>query len=139
MIASRKHILIADSDELALIELERLLEDDGFATTTAWSTRETVELLSRERFDLVLIADHPPELNCEQILRLKREAGAQVPVIVLQTGPRHPFAEPYLSALGASNFVQKGHRADVRRAVEGVLGRGFSASKTAVAGTTNLG
>ena len=49
----RKHILIADSDEQSLIELERLLQDEGFETTTAWNTSDTVELLHRGQFDLV--------------------------------------------------------------------------------------
>jgi DNA-binding response OmpR family regulator len=139
MNSARKHILIADSDERALIELERLLQDEGFETTTAWSTSDTVELLTNKQFDLLLVADHPPELNCEQVLRRRREAGAQVPLIVLETKPRHPFAEPYLVTLGASNFVQKWQKGDVKSMVHGMLGFGVVASKSAVAGTMKLG
>src|SRR3954462_9964606 len=135
---SRKHILIADSDEDFLIELEHLLEDEGFATTTAWSTSATVDLLTHHQFDLLLVADHPPELNCEQVLRLKREAGTNVPLVVLETMPRHPFSEPYLVTLGAANFVQKRHPADIKSLVHGMLDLGNSASKSAVAGTLNL-
>ena len=137
--ASRKHILIADNDEETLIELERLLQDEGFETTTAWSTAATVELVTNRQFDLLLVADHPPELNCEQVLRFRRKLGAQAPLIVLETGPRHPFAEPYLLTLGASNFVHKWRQGEVKNVVLGILRDGPSASKSAVAGTTNLG
>jgi len=138
MHSSRKHILIADSDEQSLIELEHLLQDEGFETTTAWSTSATVDLLTHQHFDLLLVADHPPELNCEQVLRLKRESGAEVPLVVLETWPRHPFAEPFLVTLGATNFVQKWHPADVKSLVHGMLDFGNSARKSAVAGTMNL-
>jgi DNA-binding response OmpR family regulator len=135
----KKRVLIADCDEQILIDLERWLEDDGFETTTAWSTRDTVDLLTRESFDLLLVADHPPELNCEQILRPENNSGTRVPVIVLETRPRHPFAEPYLRQLGACNVVQKWRQHDVIDAVEAVLGHRLLASKSAVAGTSNLG
>jgi DNA-binding response OmpR family regulator len=135
----KKHILIADSDEQALIELEQLLQDEGFETTTAWNTSDTVELLSHKHFDLLLVADHPPELNCEQVLKTRRQAGTQTPLVVLETRPRHPFAQPYLLTLGASQFVQKWQKGDIKSVVLGMLGRGFSASKGAVAGTMKLG
>jgi CheY-like chemotaxis protein len=135
---NRKHILIADCDEQSLIELEHLLQDEGFETTTAWSTSDTVNLLTQAQFDLLLVADHPPELNCEQVLRLRREAGAKAPLVVLETRPRHPFAEPYLVTLGACNFVQKWQKGDVKSLVHGMLDLGGQASKSAVAGTMNL-
>lgn len=138
MNALRKHILIADCDEETLIELERLLQDEGFETTTAWSTPVALELVTKGQFDLLLVADHPPELNCEQVLRLKRQFGTKTPLVVLETGPRHPFAEPYLFTLGASKIVHKKHGAEVKNVVLGMLGDGPSASKSAVAGTTNL-
>jgi DNA-binding response OmpR family regulator len=138
MAGVKKHILIADSDEQTLIELERLLQDEGFETTTAWTTSETVDLLTNEQFDLLLVADHPPELNCEQVLRRRHAGGAKVPLVVLETEPRHPFAEPYLVTLGADSFVQKWRTGDVKSVVLGILNLGSGASKSAVAGRMNL-
>jgi DNA-binding response OmpR family regulator len=135
----KKHILIADSDERALIELEQLLEDEGFDTTTAWNTSDTVNLIGQKEFDLLLVADHPPEVNCEVVLRLRRDKGAKVPVVVLETSPRHPFAEPYLVTLGADSFVQKWQKGDVKSVVHELLDFRGGASKSAVAGTMNLG
>ena len=53
-------ILIVDDDEEVLIELERLLEGEGYSTATAWSGREALALSDRLRFDLVLVRDLAP-------------------------------------------------------------------------------
>jgi DNA-binding response OmpR family regulator len=134
MASVKKHILIADSDEQALIALERLLENEGFETTTAWSTNETMDLLGRDAFDLLLVADHPPELNCETVLRKTLEKWPLVPTVVLENKPRHPFAEPYLMNLGAAKIVHKWQAQEVKDTVTGMLGSGRSASKTALMG-----
>lgn len=135
----KKQILIADSDEQTLIELEQMLEDEGFETTTAWSTSDTLTLLGQREFDLLLVADHPPEVNCETVLRHRQRAGRRTPLVVLGTTPRHPFAEPYLVNLGANTFVQKWRKGDVKNVVHGILDLGGGTSKSAVAGTMNLG
>ncbi len=118
----RKHILIADSDEQVLINLEHLLQDEGFETTTAWSTTETLRLLQSGNFDLLLVADHPPEINCEVVLRMRKQEGTKSPLVVLESRPRHPFSEPYLSTLGAASFVPKQQLGAVKDVVLGMLG-----------------
>jgi DNA-binding response OmpR family regulator len=136
----RKHILIADSDELVLIHLERMLQDDGFETTTAWTTSQTVELIGKQQFDLLLVADHPPELNCETVLRQTRSQGGKVPLVVLENSPRHPFAEPFLMNLGASRIVHKWQPGAVKEAVQGMLVPGAGVvAQSAVAGAPKLG
>lgn len=140
MSEARKNVLIADSDERALIALERLLEDAGFNTTTAWNTDETVNLLDSGEYDLLLVADHPPELNCELVLRTAHERKPEVPTVVMENKPRHPFAEPYLMNLGAAKIVHKWQHSEVKDAVSGMLSpSGQMAAKGAVAGTPNLG
>jgi DNA-binding response OmpR family regulator len=140
MIAGKKHILIADSDEIALIKLEQMFEDDGFSTTTAWSTSETVDLLGRQQFDLLLVADHPPELNCEAVLYLKRKSGSSVPLVVMETKPRHPFAEPFLMNLGASRIVHKTQPGEVLAAVEFILAESSGiSSKRPIAAAAKVG
>src|ERR1700739_3314523 len=48
-------ILIVDDDENVLIELERLLEGEGYRTATAWSGREALALSEKGQFDLLLV------------------------------------------------------------------------------------
>ena len=52
-------ILIVDDDQDVLIELERLLESEGYSTATAWSGQEALALSEKDEFDLLLIdEDH---------------------------------------------------------------------------------
>lgn len=133
----RKRILISDCDVEALIALERVLEDNGFDTTTVSTQDETVRLLAQQEFDLALVADHPPELNCERLLR---QAKLDVPIVALENRPRHPFAEPYLLSLGARKIVHKWEHEEVQNAVNELLVRHTGEStKSAVAGTAKLG
>jgi len=43
-------ILIVDDDERVLIELERLLESEGYSTATAWGGREALALSEKKMF-----------------------------------------------------------------------------------------
>jgi len=51
-------ILIVDDDEDVLIELERLLEGEGYSTATAWSGQEALALSEKLQFDLLLVDEH---------------------------------------------------------------------------------
>lgn len=68
MDAQRKTILIVDDDEQVLIDLERLLEDQGYNTTTAWSGREALQLLQSKSFDFVLLDGDLPDLSREELM-----------------------------------------------------------------------
>jgi CheY-like chemotaxis protein len=133
----KKRILISDCDEEVLIALEHWLEDQGFDTTTAWSTEESLRLLNQKDFDLVLAADHPPELDCEILLR--NAPGKGIPVVALASRPRHPFAEQRLLALGAQRVVHKWEPSEVQRAVEDLINSAQAMPKRAVAGTRKVG
>ncbi len=109
----RKKILVIDNDEDVLITLERALEEKGFDTTTAWDLPEGLELMASSGFDLLLIGDHPPELNCERVLKLLRKEEVTVPCIVMHTAARHPFSEPYLRFLGAGGIACKWNEEEV--------------------------
>ena len=69
MDVKRKTILIVDDDEQVLIELERLLENQGYDTTTAWSGGEGLRLLQSKSFDFVLLDGDLPDLTSEELIR----------------------------------------------------------------------
>jgi len=102
----RKKILIVDCDADYLIALERHLEEGGFDTTTTWDACEAIALLGSRQFNGLLVGAHPPEVNCEEILKALQSRGS-IPCIVLQTAPRHPFEAQYLSSLGAYAVIPK--------------------------------
>jgi DNA-binding response OmpR family regulator len=136
---AKKRILISDCDAEVLIALERFLEDHGFDTTTACSTDEALRLALQKPFDLILAADHPPEMNCELLLRCL--SASKTPVVAMENDlPRHPFAGPYLLSLGAKGIVHKWEHKEVQDAVTTLLVTSApEAAKSAVAGTANLG
>ncbi|MGH9522647.1 MAG: response regulator [Terriglobales bacterium] len=118
----RNRILIVDNDEKVLIELERALEQAGYETETAWDLPEGLDVLADGRFHLLLVGDHPPELNCERVLRVLAREGVEVPVIVMHTRPRHPFAEQFIAHLGAAGVVCKWDQEEVLGTVGRCLG-----------------
>jgi DNA-binding response OmpR family regulator len=61
-------ILIVDDDEEALMALERLLEEEGYSTTTAWSGKEALALSARANFDLLLVDEHGADVSLDSLL-----------------------------------------------------------------------
>ena len=113
MPATRKRILIVDNDEDVLIALEQELEGQGFETTIEWNLPEGLETLAANEFDVLLVGDHPPDLNCERLLKLLRRQRIEIPCIVLHSAARHPFSTEYLRFLGASGVACKWNYAEV--------------------------
>ena len=60
-------ILIVDDDERVLIELERLLEGEGYSTATAWSGREALALSEKASFDLLLVDEHVADVDFDAL------------------------------------------------------------------------
>jgi CheY-like chemotaxis protein len=83
----RFRILICDSDVETLISIERMLEDAGFDTTTTWNLIDLARCSERDFFHLLIIGDHPPQMDAEAILkdlRGKDLRGVDVPCLVLK-------------------------------------------------------
>lgn len=105
---SRSKVLIVDSDEQVLINLERLLEDEGFGTTTTWSAQQALELLQADGFDVLVMGDHLADLSCEQLLREIQRQGLTASILVMESaGAKAPSAASYFASLGAMATVRK--------------------------------
>jgi DNA-binding NtrC family response regulator len=73
MVSDPIKILIVDDDEQVLIELERLLESEGYRTTTAWGGREALALSDQCQFDILLVDEDMAHPDCHAFLvELKR-------------------------------------------------------------------
>jgi CheY-like chemotaxis protein len=103
----RNKILIVDNDESVLIALQRALEEQGYETTTAWDLTEALRLMNATSFDVLLVGDHPPDLNCERLLKLLRRGQSWTPCVVMHSSARHPFSVEYLEYLGAHGVACK--------------------------------
>ncbi len=96
----RPKVLVIDYDEENLILLERLLENEGFDTTTTWTGLDAFKALVGETFDLVLVADYLPGMNAEQFMRELRHAARDGCCIVMQSSQAAPRARrPFGPAL----------------------------------------
>jgi len=74
MVSDPIKILIVDDDEQVLIELERLLESEGYRTTTAWGGREALALSDQAQFNILLVDEDMAHPDCRAILvELKRK------------------------------------------------------------------
>jgi DNA-binding response OmpR family regulator len=103
----RKKVLVADCHEEVLIALEKMLEDAGFDTTTAWTAKDALRLVDSEVFDLVLVNEYLPDAECEDLLKALRTRGAQMPCVVMQPSAPEITDFTSLQALGAHDIVCK--------------------------------
>ncbi len=116
----RKRILLVDLDELVLIQLQKVLEDAGFDTTTTWELREARELLRSCPFDMLLVGDHPPEIPAGDLLKQVRDTHSGIQCMVLQSAA--PAAHDYFRSLGALAVVAKHRHHEIVQLIKNQLG-----------------
>jgi DNA-binding response OmpR family regulator len=102
----RWRTLIVDTDPDTLIMLQQVLEEADFDATVTWDNVEACQLIETVLFDLILIEDHPPELNAAAILDDLSLRSTCPPVLVLRGILGEKDAE-YFRRLGAAAVVAK--------------------------------
>ena len=76
-------VLILDTDPGTLIRLQHILEDAAIDATVTWDEAEALQLLAATTFDLILIEDHPPELDAPAIIDALSFRGSCPRVLIL--------------------------------------------------------
>lgn len=117
MRGSSQRVLIVDPHPEALITFERLLEDAGCDTETAWTGEDAVRLLRSRHFDAVLLNDYLPGSSCEALLQEivgKRDKPA---VVVMQPAASAMDDGARFLRIGACEVVCKHDLAAVKHAV----------------------
>ena len=102
----RRRVLIIDTDPDTLITLQHVLEEAGIDATITWDEIEASQLIETASVDLILIGDHPPELNAAAIIDDLSLRGTCPPVLIL----RGIFGEKdseYFHQLGAIGVAPK--------------------------------
>lgn len=101
-----RRVLILDIDPGTLITLQHVLEQAEIDTTITWDETEARQLLETEPFGLLLIGDHPPELDAVSILSDLRFQGTSFPSLILRGSVRENGIEDFLG-LGAIGVVPR--------------------------------
>jgi CheY-like chemotaxis protein len=118
----RPRILLLDSDERNLIELQGELEDSGFDTTITWDGAEALQWLRARPFEILLIGDHPPELTASEILHEVQCSRMRVQCVILQRQRRpQPLPSDHFLSLGAQGVIESTSPAEVAQLLQELL------------------
>lgn len=101
-----RRTLILDTDPDTLVTLQHVLEEAEIDATVTWDEEEACQLIENASFDLILIGDHPPELNAAAIVDHLSLRGTCPPVLIL----RGIFGEKdadHFRRLGAVGVIPK--------------------------------
>lgn len=100
--------LLADDDAGIQLTLSALLEQKGYAVTTASDGAAAVGALSKEKFDMVLLDIRMPKMDGFEACRSMRELdnGKNVPILML-TGQDDTGSIKKAFEVGATDFVAK--------------------------------
>jgi len=86
-VGRQAQILVVD-DEVAIGQLFRdSLERNGYQVTALSSSLEALEMLSRQRFDLIFLDLAMPELDGSELFRQIRKIDKQVPIAIITGYP----------------------------------------------------
>lgn len=101
-------ILIVDNDEEILVNLERVLEDQGYATATAINYQQALMLLSLRPFDLLVLDDHLSDRDSIEVV-VDLRCSEMIPPFVVVTYHRRPSRgeQARLWTLGVSALINK--------------------------------
>jgi CheY-like chemotaxis protein len=80
---SLKKILIADDEDEMREELSIILKDEGYDVCTAGDGKAALKLITKQKFDLLLLDLKMPILNGFEVLEALHESKVKIKTIVL--------------------------------------------------------
>ncbi len=115
-------VLILDNDEDVLVDLERVLENEGYATATAVNYEEAQSMLSQRPFDLLVLDDHLSDRDSFEVVVELRSAALIPPLVVVTYHWRPPLGEQArLWILGVSALINKLAHDELTQTVRAML------------------
>jgi DNA-binding response OmpR family regulator len=99
-------ILIADDNKAIAMALDLKLQNEGFEVKTVFNGNEALDLLEKEKFDLLILDLIMPQLNGFGVLKGIKEKGIKTPVIV-SSDLSQPEDINKVKELGAVDFFVK--------------------------------
>lgn len=104
----QKWILVVDDDVMNLRMAEFILNKNGYSVMKAESGQDALEILKRDKIELVLLDIEMPEMNGFEVMKIiqKDEMMKKIPVIFL-TADRSAETEEKCFQLGAVDYIGK--------------------------------
>ena len=100
------NILVIDDDKEICFTLRSIFEFQQWVVSTVCRVRDGLTLLQQEKFDLVLIDYHMPEVNGISGVQMIRGLLPDIPILVLTIDNDQTVADRFLAA-GADDFALK--------------------------------
>ena len=94
-----KKLLIIDDDEEMCTELKEILTDEGYDVSVSFNGRKGIELMTRERYGVVVLDLKLPELDGYTVLKTVKHSPNAPRIIVLS-------GRPINTALNGPNSLQ---------------------------------
>jgi two-component system NtrC family response regulator len=99
-------VLAVDDEQVVCESIRRVLSQEGYRVTTTTSSREGLELVRKEVFDLLLLDIRMPEIDGLAFLREARSISPETEVIII-TGYATIEAAVEAIKLGAFDYLEK--------------------------------
>lgn len=106
MTAVKKSILIAEDEKPLNHALSLKLAHEGYEVSSAFDGKEALDLIAKNKFDLVLLDLIMPNVDGFGVLKHIKDEGIKLPVIVL-SNLGQPEDKTRSEALGAEGFFIK--------------------------------
>lgn len=110
IIAPEAEILVVDDNKMNLVVVVNLLKKNMVKTTSCMSGREALELMRKQKFDIIFLDHMMPELDGIQTLKASKimdnNLNADTPVIALTANAISGVKEMYLEN-GFSDYMSK--------------------------------
>ena len=100
------HVLVVDDTKNIRMLLKKCLEFEGYTVSTASDGNAALDIISKERFDLIFLDVRMPEISGTEVLRSIREMGVNTPVVMITAFGTVKNAVD-CTQLGAVAYLQK--------------------------------
>ena len=101
-----KSVLIVDDDELNKLLAQHILESYGMHTATAVNGKEALEKIAQQRFDMILMDLHMPEMGGLEVTSILRQKNILTPVIAITGNVLRSERDKCLAA-GMNDYIAK--------------------------------
>ncbi|MEL7058899.1 MAG: ATP-binding protein [Acidobacteriota bacterium] len=128
---STLHVLLAEDNEVNQLVVQMMLETLGHQVTIAGGGAEAINLSERERFDVLLLDLHMPEIDGFAVTEVLRRRGDTLPIVALTASATEDTRRRCLDA-GMDGFLTKPvERSTLERSLAEVVARTEAASRIA--------